>query len=287
MRTGCFLILVILISNVNAQTKDDPFDQLGDWDDTPSLAIKTFRSTKIVNMPSVEIPYQGELIFNIGHRFGNVRSGIYEMFGLDLATIRLGFDYGINSWLGAGVGRSTFEKTYDAYLKFRIVTQEGRTDSPFSLTYYISASQATIRDFYPPGKDNFSGRLSLVQSLMLSRKFSENISLQLNPIFLRSNYLAEIQGAANNLFMGLATRIRLTPMTHLNMEYIFEMVDSGVDNTNPLSLGFDIETGGHVFQLFFSNTQGIFDKAYLVNTNGSWHDGDIFFGFTITRIFYL
>ncbi len=287
MRTNCLLIFLLFFSSLNAQTKDDPFDQLGDWDDNQSLAIKTFRSTKIVNMPSVEIPYQGELIFNIGHRFGNVRSGIYEMFGLDLATIRLGFDYGINSWLGAGVGRSTFEKTYDAYLKFRIVTQEARTDSPVSLTYYISASQATIRDFYPPEKDNFSGRLSLVQSLMLSRKFSENISLQLNPVFLRSNYLTEIQGPANNLFMGFATRIRLTPMTHLNMEYILEMVDSGVDNTNPLSLGFDIETGGHVFQLFFSNTQGIFDKAYLVNTTGSWLDGDIFFGFTITRIFYL
>lgn len=287
MKACCFIILVLFISSLNAQTTDDPFDQLGDWDDTQSMAIKTFRSTKIVNMPSVEIPYQGELIFNIGHRFGNIRSGIYQMFGLDLATIRLGFDYGINPWLGAGVGRSTFEKTYDAYLKFRIVTQEGRTNSSVSLNYYISASQATVRDFYPPGKDNFSGRLNLVQSLMLSRKFSENISLQLNPIFLRSNYLTEIQGPANNLFMGFATRIRLTPMTHLNMEYIFEMVDSGVDNTNPLSLGFDIETGGHVFQLFFSNTQGIFDKAYLVNTNGSWQDGDIFFGFTITRIFYL
>ncbi len=288
MKNAVTILMVIFAGIVvNAQPPDDLFDELGDWDEEATLALKTFRSTKIVNMQSVENPAPSELIFNIGHRFGNVRTGIYEMFGLDLATIRLGFDYGINSWLGAGIGRSTFEKTFDAYLKARLLVQDGRRDSPFSLSFYTSASQATLRNIYPPGHDDFTSRLSLVQMLMVSRKFSDAFSLQLSPVWLRSNYLRETQDGSDDLYLGIATRFRISPMTHLNLEYIHEIIDGGADNTNPLSIGFDLETGGHVFQLFLSNTQGIFDKAYLINTTGSWGRGDIFFGFTITRVFYL
>jgi hypothetical protein len=272
---------------LNAQSPDELFDELGDWNAQESLAVKTFRSTRIVNMQSVENPLPSELIFSIGHRFGNVRSGIYEMFGLDLATIRLGFDYGINSWLGAGVGRSTFEKTFDGYLKSRLITQGGRTASPISLTYYIAVSQATLRNIYPQEYDDIRGRMNMVQSLMIGRKFTETFSLQFSPIWLSSNYLREKPGAANIVSLGVASRIRVSPITHVNLEYIHNLVDDGINNTNPLSLGFDLETGGHVFQLFFSNTQGIFDKAYLVNTTGTWGSGDVFFGFTITRVFYL
>jgi hypothetical protein len=272
---------------MNAQSPDELFDELGDWNDQESLAVKTFRSTRIVNMQSVETPLPSELIFSIGHRFGNVRSGLYEMFGLDLATIRLGFDYGINSWLGAGLGRSTYEKTFDVYLKPRLITQDGRTASPISLTYYIAASQATLRNIYPQEYDDFRGRLNLVQSIMISRKFNETFSVQFSPIWLSSNYLREKPGGANIVSLGIASRVRIGQITHINLEYIHKILPDGVDNTNPLSLGFDMETGGHVFQLFFSNTQGIFDKAYLVNTTGTWGNGDVFFGFTITRVFYL
>ncbi|MGF1583940.1 MAG: DUF5777 family beta-barrel protein [Bacteroidales bacterium] len=279
-----FLFLVCLAGNIVSQ---DLFDELGDWDDTESPVIKTFRSNRIVNLQSVEIPHTGELIFNIGHRFGSLQSGLYEMFGLDLATIRLGFDYGINRWLGAGIGRSSFEKTYDLYLKSRVITQEGELNSPISVSYYIASSYATLRLVYPADQDNFRGRSSIVQGLMISRKFSENFSLQFSPLWLRSSYLTETQSPADKLSLGIAGRIRLTSITHLNLEYIHEIIDDGFDNINPLSLGFDIETGGHVFQLFFSNTQGIIDKAYLVNTTGKWSNGDVFFGFTITRVFYL
>ena len=279
-----FPLLACLAGNALSQ---DLFDELGDWDVTKSPVLKTFRSNRIVNMQSVEIPHTGELIFSIGHRFGNVRSGLYEMFGLDLATIRLGFDYGINRWLGAGIGRSSFEKTYDLYLKSRVITQEAELNFPISVSYYIASSYATLRLVYPADQDNFRGRSSIIQSLMISRKFSDIFSLQVSPIWLHSNYLTETQGPADKLSLGFASRIRLTSVTHLNLEYVHEIIDDGFDNNNPLSLGFDIETGGHVFQLFFSNTQGITDKAYLVNTKGKWSNGDVFFGFTITRVFYL
>ena len=272
---------------MNGQTTDDLFDRLGDWDDSEALAIKTFRSTRIVNMQSVENPYQGELIFTIGHRFGNIRSGFYEMFGLDIATIRLGLDYGINSWLAAGIGRSSYQKTWDGYLKARIITQDGTLQSPVSLSYYLSASHASLRNIYPADYDNFLDRTSYVHQLMVSRKFSELFSIQISPIWLTSSLLPETGSSVSHLSLGTAARIRLTPMTHLNLEYIPSVVDGGIERTNPVSAGFDIETGGHVFQLFFSNTQGIADKAWLANTSGKWEKGDIFFGFTITRVFYL
>ncbi len=279
-----FLLLVFIfcMGPVHAQ---DPFDVLEDWDEQP-LAVRTFRSLKVVNMHSVEIPHQDELIFTIGHRFGNIRTGIYEFFGLDNATIRMGFDYGINRWLGVGIGRSTFEKTYDLYGKARLITQE-QTGSLLSLTYYVAGSQATIRDKYPSDRDNFAGRLTVTQKLMAGRMFSEAFSMQISTIWLLPGYLTETGESASKLSLGIATRLRLTPMTHLNLEYIPQIIDEGFSNTNPFSIGFDIETGGHVFQLFFSNTQGIADKAYLVNTRGRWQEGDIFFGFTITRVFYL
>jgi hypothetical protein len=287
MKAAFLLLLMMWGALTAAQTDGDLFDELGAWNDDEKLPLKTFRTTRIVNMQSVENPHKGELVFTIGHRFGNVRSGFYEMFGLDLATIRLGLDYGINSWLGAGIGRSTFEKTWDIYLKAGVVTQEGAMGLPVSISWYAGASQATLRLLYPEENDNFSGRLSMVNSLMVSRKFSECLSMQVSPIWLRSSYLTEKGSAGNLVSIGLATRVRLAPIVHLNIEYIPLLVADGVDATNPLSAGFDIETGGHVFQLFFSNTQGIFDKAYLVNTRGSWDKGDIFFGFTITRVFYL
>lgn len=287
MRLLFLIFLIFAGSFVNARTTDDLFDRLGDWDDTEALAIKTFRSTRIVNMQSVENPYHGELIFTIGHRFGNIRSGFYEMFGLDIANIRLGLDYGINSWLAAGIGRSSFQKTWDGYLKARIITQDGELQSPVSLSYYLSASHATLRGIYPADYDNFLDRTSFIHQLMVSSKFSELFSIQISPIWLRSSFLTETGGSVSHLSLGTAARIRLTPMTHLNLEYIPSVVDGGIERTNPVSAGFDIETGGHVFQLFFSNTQGIADKAWLTNTSGKWEKGDIFFGFTITRVFYL
>jgi len=287
MKTFAVLTFLLTGTLLTAQITDNMFDDLGGWDDDVGLPLKTFRSTRIVNMQSVENPYPGELVFTVGHRFGNVQTGFYNLFGLDMASIRLGLDYGINSWLAAGMGRSTFQKTWDGYLKARLITQEGRLSYPFSLTYYTAASQSTIRNIYPDQHDNFLDKTSFIHSLMVSRKFSELFSLQISSILLRSRYLPETMSAVSHFSLGAATRVRLTPMTHLNIEYIPSIIDGGVNRTNPLSVGFDIETGGHVFQLFFSNTQGIADKAWLVNTTGQWQEGDIFFGFTITRVFYL
>lgn len=281
-----FYVAFSLIFQSAVKTQDLSGFFEDDFDVKPALIEKTFRTPRIVNMHSVENPVPGEMIMNIGHRFGRLNTGFYELFGLDQATMRLGFDYGVNDWLGLGIGRSSFQKTYDAFLKARIIGQGGKSNFPLTLTIYSSASVNTLRNVFPEDNNGFSDRLGITNSVMIARKFGEKFSLQLNPIWLRSNYLPEIQSGTDDLSLGMAARIRLLPRVHLNMEYIHELIDDKVEDKNPLSFGFDIETGGHVFQLFFSSTQGIFDKAYLINTNETWKTGGIYFGFNITRVFY-
>jgi hypothetical protein len=280
------LLLVFYSASLFSQDLSKMMDQLSDSVQIEAGVEKTFRTPRIVCMHSVENPARGELIFNIEHRFGKINTGLYEMFGLDQATMRLGFDYGINNWLGVGIGRSTFQKTVDVFAKARLIKQKGRINFPFTLVYYGSASINTLRNVYPAENDGFTDRITFVNSLLVARKFGESFSLQLSPIWLRSNYLTETSGAADEVSLGIETRVKLSRRVHLNLEYIHEIVDEGLSDQNPLSVGFDIETGGHVFQLFFSNAQGVFDKAYLINTRDSWPDGGIFFGFNITRVFY-
>jgi hypothetical protein len=280
------LVFLFSLSILYAQDLSAFMDELNDTGKTEAVVEKTFRTPRIVNMHSVENPAPGELIFNIEHRFGKINTGLYEMFGLDQATMRLGLDYGINNWLGVGLGRSTFQKTVDAFAKARLIGQGGRINSPVSVVYFGGASVNTLRNVFPPENESFSDRLAIVNSLLIARKFGEGFSLQINPIWLRSNYLLETQAPADDVSLGMAARIRVLPRVHVNLEYIHEIVDDGVDDQNPLSLGFDIETGGHVFQLFFSNTQGVFEKAYLINTRDTWTKGGVFFGFNITRVFY-
>jgi hypothetical protein len=246
---------------------------------------KTFRTPRVVNMHSVENPEPGEMILNIGHRFGKLNSGINELFGLDQATMRIGFDYGINSWLGIGIGRSSFQKTYDGYVKIKMFAQE-RDGFPLTIAGYASVFENTHPDMFPQIRDNFADRLSTSASLMFARKFSERFSLQVSPMWITANYLPEIGQGTDDFSLGAGTRLRLSKMVNMNLEYIAKLIDNNFYNEDLFSLGFDLETGGHVFQLFLSNSQGISDKIFLLHTPQGLKDGAIFFGFNITRVFY-
>jgi hypothetical protein len=253
-------------------------------DTTVTSALKTFRAVRIVNTHSVELPEPGEMIFNIGHRFASLNNGLYDMFGLDDATMRLGMDFGINQWLSAGFGRSSFQKNYDLYTKSKLLSQSG--NSPLTIAGYASLSAVTMKYYYPPHKDSFKDRLTYTLSILMARKFSDRFSVQLAPTWLHTNYLPENEGSVDVVTTTLASHIKLTKSIHLNAEYIHHLTNENKNFKNILSFGFDVETGGHIFQLFFSNTQGISDKAYLTHTYETWNDGAIFFGFNITRVFY-
>lgn len=249
----------------------------------------TFKGTHVINMQTVEAPARGALNFIIMHRFGKLNDGAYNFFGLDNATIRLALDYGITDRFAVGIGRSSFEKTFDASLKYKILRQtEGKKSFPFTVSLYesiINYSQKFIDKPYL----NFKYRTAYTSQLLIARKFNRNFSLQLAPTWLHYNLVPTVNDNNNVFALGAAGRMKITKRMSINAEYNYFSHNqlSSLDLHDSFSLGFDIETGGHVFQLVFTNSQAITEPQYIGKTTGSWGNGDIFFGFNISRNFNL
>jgi hypothetical protein len=251
----------------------------------------TFKSTRVLNGHSIERMQEGQLDVRISHRFGTLNSGGYNFFGLDQSNIHLGLEYGITNWLMIGVGRSEFEKTFDGFAKFSILRQStGAKDMPVSVSVVTSVGLKTQKWPDQTRTNYFTSRLAYVGQVLVARKISQGLSIQLTPSFLHRN-LVSTEMDPNDIFaMGAGARLKLTKRISLNGEYYYIVNPKSNFSTqiyNPLSLGFDIETGGHVFQLFFTNSLGMTEKQFIGATTGSWKKGDIHFGFNISRVFTL
>lgn len=247
----------------------------------------TFKTTRIINGHSVENAGKGVMDVKISHRFGKVNGGGYELFGLDNATMRMGIDYGITKNLMVGVGRSTFEKTYDAFFKLKLLRQSsGHKNMPVTISYIPTVALKTLKFENPDRENYFTSRLFFTHQLLIGRKFSDNLSLQIMPSYTHVNLVA-LQSDPNNLFaIGIGGRQKLSKRISLNAEYYYQLPDYKLTGTtNSLSVGFDIETGGHVFQLHFTNSQGMNERTFISETKGKWDEGDVYFGFNISRVF--
>lgn len=247
----------------------------------------TFKGTHVINSHSVENVGKGVLDFRISHRFGELNGGAHQFFGLDAATTRIGFDYGITSWLMAGIGRSSYEKEYDGFVKARILRQTDDGHMPVSLSY-VGGISISDRD-KPAGLDStqkyyFSNRMYFFNQLLIARKFNNWLSLQLMPTHIHYNLVQKSSDPNDLIAIGIGGRIKLNRRFALTGEYHYVL--NKFDNTyNSLSVGVDIETGGHVFQLHFTNSRGMTERTYIGQTDGQWGDGDIHFGFNISRVF--
>jgi len=251
----------------------------------------TFKSTRVLNGHSIERMVQGQLDVRISHRFGTLNSGGYNFFGLDQSNIHLGLEYGILNWLMVGVGRSEYEKTYDGFAKFSILRQSsGAKNMPVSLSVVTSAALRTLKFTDQSRTNYFTSRLAYVAQILVARKISEGFSVQLTPSYVHRN-LVPTELDPNDVFaFGAGARLKLTKRISLNGEYYYianPKTYMSQQIYNPLSLGFDIETGGHVFQLFFTNSLGMTEKQFIGATTGQWKKGDIHFGFNISRVFTL
>ncbi|GAB2813960.1 DUF5777 family beta-barrel protein [Ferruginibacter profundus] len=258
-------------------------------------ATATFKTSRLINGHSIENAAAGVLDLKISHRFGMVNKGGYEFFGLDQATMRLGLDYGISNRLMIGVGRSTFQKQYDAFGKFKILRQSkgGRWSSPISISAMSAVMIKTLKWEDPTRKNYYTSRLSFAHQLIIARKFSEGLSLQIMPSFVHYN-IAQAVTDPNDIFaMGIGGRIKLSKRLSFNAEYYHILPISLVPGEgymipgtkNSLAVGFDIETGGHVFQLHFTNSTGMTEKTFITETTGDFFKGDIHFGFNVSRVF--
>lgn len=281
--------LALLTMPAGLLSQDDELDLLsllGEQELT-DFTYATFKTNRIINLHSVENTSKGVLDIKISHRFGFLNGGVYELFGLDQASIRIGADYGITDRIMVGFGRSSFEKTYDGFAKVKLLRQsKGSKSMPVTASLLASTAVKTV-EFQDPDRENyFSSRLYYVFQGLIGRKFNESVSLQLSPTIVHRN-LVRFSSEANDVFsLGMGGRIKLNKRTTLNTEYIYVPPGQLAPGyRNSLSIGFDIETGGHVFQLHFTNSTSMIEKGFITETIGNWADGDIHFGFNVSRVF--
>ncbi len=251
----------------------------------------TFKSTRIMNGHSIERMPPGQLDFRISHRFGTLNSGAYEFFGLDQANTHFSLEYGILPWLMVGAGRGGYEKTFDGFAKFTVLRQStGARIMPVSLSLLSSMAVTSVKWADPERTNYFSSRISYVGQVLIARKINENLSLQISPTLVHRN-LVGTEFDPNDLFAaGAGGRFKISKRISFNMEYYYVLNPKNYMSQqiyNPLSVGFDIETGGHVFQLIFTNSIAMIEKGFIGETTGSWKHGDIHFGFNISRVFTL
>ncbi len=251
------------------------------------ITTATFKTTRIVNGHSIENVGAGVLDLRFNHRFGRLNQGAKDLFGLDNAYIRIGLEYGIWDRLMVGVGRSSIGKEYDGFLKYKLLQQStGGKNMPITLSLFTSMVINTEPWADPTRQNYFSSRLYYTHQLLIARKFSEGLSLEINPTYVHYN-LAPSGTLKNDFYsIGIGGRQKIGKRMSLNVEYYYQLSDYKLPGTtDALSVGIDIETGGHVFQLLFSNSRLMNDKSFITQTTGKWGDGDIHFGFNLSRVF--
>ena len=253
---------------------------------TENIVSATFKGTRIVNGHSIENRKNKELEFIISHRFGRVNTGFEELFGLDQANIRFALEYGLTDDLTAGLGRSSFEKTYDGYLKYSLLKQKtGANAFPFAVSLFGSIA-AKSQKAIAGNERTFAESLFYVGQVLIAKKVNSSLSVQVTPTYVHRN-LATIAADPHDIFaLGVGTRVKLSKRVSLNAEYYqqFQKLTS-INARNSLAFGVDIETGGHVFQIILSNAITMVEKSFITETTGNFFGGDIHLGFNLSRTF--
>lgn len=285
-------LLFALLLPAPLVAQEDLLQLLGEEESGPVYATASFKTTRVINGHSLENTAHGVLDFKISHRFGVLNGGYDNFFGLDDAEMRMGFDYGLTDRLMIGVGRSGYQKTVDGFAKYKVLRQcESGCSMPITLAVLATSSMNTMKQtdlpWYDPTRaDYFTHRLAYTFQLILGRKFNDRVTLQLNPGVVHRNLVSRAEEPNDVIHVSGAGRFKLTKRIALNAEYFHVLPDQlPTERTNSLSLGFDIETGGHVFQLHFTNSTGMFERAFITENTGSWGKGDIRYGFNISRVF--
>jgi hypothetical protein len=296
MKKSLLFVLLIALA-VPAFSQDDLMKELeqNEKSDT-DYAFQTFKGTRLVNGHTVETKGKGTLEFIFAHRFGAINGGLYEMFGLDEAYVRLGLDYGITDNLSVSIGRNSADKIMDGYLKYKIARQsKGARKFPFTITALggLAYSISPKRDAEPEGFETVD-RLAYTGQLLIARKFTSNFSMQLMPTFIHKNAVHKVIEENDHIALGIGGRFKLTKSIAITSEYYYRL--DATDNDvlpdlykryNALGFGVDIETGGHVFQLVLTNTSKLTERTFITETDGAFFDGDIHLGFNVTRTFQL
>ena len=244
-----------------------------------------FKGLKIVNFESTKLIGKKQFTLVVAHRFGSVESGVETFFGLDDAVTRISFIYGLAERVNISLSRSSYQAVYDASIKYGLVRQV-ENGFPFTIVGYNTILMNTsLREENLPGLED-KHRLGYTAQLLISRKFSPKFSLEIAPTFFHNNLVVVSDQDNSQFAVGMGGRYKIGKRWSLNVDYGVHLNRS--ENSpfvNPLSIGIDLETGGHVFQMHFTNAQPMLENYYLSRATGDWGEGDIYFGFNLSRYF--
>ena len=282
-----FILVCIFTNSFGQENLLSFFDS-----DEDMLTFATFKATKIINLESIEQPAEKELDFIISHRFGTLNSGITNLYGLDYGNIRMSFNNGLSDNLTLGIARSSTFKVIDASVKLKLINQ-GKDKFPLTISIYSSLVYDTLTAAFSTN-DKFLDNFSYIYQLLIARKINSNLSLQLSPTVTQYNFVSPFLDLNNTMYsLGIGGRYKLNKSVSVNSEWI-PIIKSGADFIHPIhnekyinsfSFGCDIETGGHVFQLFLSNSTAMFERGFINENFENWKDGGVHFGFNISRVF--
>ena len=275
------------IPGLQADTSSLLDDLLGD---EPDFVNSTFKGNRIINSHSIEMLGKANMDYRISHRFGTLNQGAYDLFGLDNASQRMSFSFGLTDLINIEIGRSAVNKMYDGTVKWKLMRQANQDKKrPLSIVYVANMAVQTEKNTNPNYTPYyFSHRLYYTHQLLVARKFNEKLSIQLMPTIVHRNFIDSQKYKNTVLSMGAGLRYKLSRKIALTGEYFYVLPNQIADKyKNSFSLGFDIETGGHVFQIHFTNSTGMNEKGFITETTNDWTKGDIHFGFNISRVFYI
>jgi hypothetical protein len=276
-----FKILLLLLPFLSFAQND----LLSEIDTTlgKQTVTSAFKALKIVNLESTKLAAKGDLYLIIAHRFGSVKDGFEGFYGLDNANTQIKFLYGLKEWLTISGARN--QLAYDFSVKYRLMEQV-EDGFPVAIVGFNSlAINNTLKESLYPNM-SFQNRLIYVSQILVSRKVSDRLSLELAPTFFHENFVANDLQDNSQYAMGIGGRYKITNRWSINADYAAHLNRaSGSIYKNPLSIGVDLETGGHVFQMHFTSSQGIHEAGYLGQTTGDWTKGNVFFGFNLARVF--
>ncbi|MDU8886427.1 DUF5777 family beta-barrel protein [Yeosuana sp. MJ-SS3] len=280
-----FILLIVFCCPLVIFSQEDLLREIDTDSVTDNYASAVFKSLKIVNFESTKLVAKKEFMFVVAHRFGSLENGLDTFFGLDDAVTRLNFIYGISDGFNISISRSSYQKIYESALKYRLVQQK-EGGFPFTIVGYNSLmiNTALEKDNLP--KLEFEDRISYATQLLISHKVNTNFSFEIAPTLFHDNYVMLDSQDNTQFALGLGGRHKLGKRWSINADYGIHM-NRASDSPfkNPLSIGVDLETGGHVFQMHFTNAQPMNVNGFLGQATGDWGEGDIYFGFNLTRIF--
>ena len=240
-----------------------------------------FQGTRFINLHSANVADKNELQLFIQHRFGDISGGFYEFFGLDESSSRIGLEYGLFNNFNVGLGRSSYMKTFDGFLKYRILAQSETV--PLTITATAAGSVPTIKDVIPEDYNSFSDKASGNIQLHFAHSFKK-IGFQVSPGYIATGYIPVENDKYSFFTLAAGGSAKLSKKVSLNLEYLYRFEDK-IDYVNPLSASIDIDTGGHLFQIMISNSQQMYDQAIITNPTGDWTEGHLFLGFNLVREF--